>query len=271
MSSPPAPPGLPAGYHRAWDSVVAALHADSQVRGATISGSVLRGEGGPTSDLDVYVLVHGRHRWRRTYVCEGVLVEEFRNSEAWIERYLREQDHIAMHMLGHGTRVLDRDGRLGVLCGEARALHARGPAALSEQAAVARRYAVWDGWCDAKDLLATGDPAQTIGWIQSQVVRAVEARHALERHWAPKGKRLLTTLRPWDPTMAELLTRFWMTREGDVRAAFAVFDEIVRHVLAPHDPDQPLLWVSEPQALEDDAAPADAPDRPGVPPRTTPA
>ena len=103
---------------------MADLEADAEVLGATVSGSVLRGEGGPTSDLDVYVLIRGAERWRRTYVLEGVLIEEFRNPEAWIRRYLKALDDVpGIHMLGHGVVVLDRSPVFASLCAQARAAY----------------------------------------------------------------------------------------------------------------------------------------------------
>lgn len=253
MPLPPAPPALPKAYVPAWRRVIADLTADPAVLGATISGSVLRGEGGPTSDLDVYVLVRGDARRRRTHLCEGVLVEEFRNPEAWIRHYFAEQDDApAFHMLGYGTVVLDRDPAFAPLCAEARRLFDEGPRALTPEKDVVETYVVWDAWCDVKDLLAAGADVEAAGLMQWQMVRTLTAHHRRRRRWLPKLKRLLASLRAWDAPLAAELAAFWGLGGRDARARFARYDAIVRHVLAPHDPDEPVLWQSEPERLDDD-------------------
>jgi predicted nucleotidyltransferase len=251
---PPVPPTLPEGYAGAWRRIVADLTADPAVLGATISGSVLRGEGGPTSDLDVYVLIRGAERRRRTYVCEDVLVEEFRNPETWIRHYFQERDDApALHMLGYGTVVLDRDPAFAPICAEARRLFTEGPLALTPEKDVVEQYVVWDAWCDVKDLLAAGADVQAVGLMHWQMVRTITAHHRRQRRWLPTLKRLLESLRAWDVPLATELGAFWGLGGRDARAAFARFDAIVRHVLAPHDPDRPVLWQSAPERLEDDA------------------
>jgi hypothetical protein len=248
---PPAP--LPEAYVPAWRRIVADLAADPEALGATISGSVLRGQGGPTSDLDVYVVIRGDARRRRTYLCEGVLVEEFRNPEVWIRHYLEQQDDApGLHMLGHGTVVLDRDPVFAALCAEARRRYDEGPRALTPEQDTVEQYLVWDAWCDAKDLLAAGADVQAAGLMQWQMVRTITSHHRRKRRWLPKLKTLLETLRTWDPPLATELASFWGLGGRDARALFARYDAIVRHVLAPHDPDRPVLWASGAERLDDD-------------------
>jgi hypothetical protein len=221
------------------------------VLGATISGSVLRGEGGPTSDLDVYVLIGGDARRRRTFVSEGVLVEEFRNPEVWIRRYFeRRDDTPAFHMLGYGTVVLDRDSAFGAICTEARRLYDQGPRALTPEQDVWEQYLVWDAWCDVKDLLAAGAHLEAVGLMQWQLARTVTVHHKRKRRWLPKLKRLLESLRTWDAALAAEVEAFWGLGGRDARGLFARYDAIVRQVLAPHDPDRPVLWVTAPQRID---------------------
>jgi hypothetical protein len=251
--APAAPPTLPPAYVPAWNRIVADLRADPEALGATISGSVLRGEGGPTSDLDVYVLIRGDERRRRTYLCEHVLVEEFRNPEGWIRHYFEERDDApALHMLGHGTVVLDRHPSFAPICEDARRLYAEGPRALTPEKDVVEQYVVWDAWCDVKDLLAAGSDVLAVGLMQWQMVRTITAHHRRQRRWLPKLKQVLGSLREWDAHLATELASFWGLGGRDARASFARYDAIVRHVLAPHDPDRPVLWQSAPERLDDD-------------------
>jgi predicted nucleotidyltransferase len=256
------PDSLPARYLGAWHAVCAALAADAQVLGATISGSILRGQGGPTSDLDVYVLVEGEERWRRTFVCEGVLVEEFRNPEPWIRRYVeRRDDAPGLHMLGHGQVVLDRDPRFATLRELARAACAQGPRPLAEAELHFRRYMLWDAWCDVKDMLVLGHVEAARGLIQRETHQALALHHVLAGRWLPKVRDLLPALDGWDATAAREVRVLWSAAALDPGVSAAAYDRLIRRVLAPHDPDEPMLWVSQPQRLED--APSGPPPRDG--------
>lgn len=245
----PPPPALPARYHAAWSAIVARLAADRRVLGATISGSVLRGEGGPTSDLDVYVLVRGRARWRVSGPLHGVYVEEFVNAPCWIERYLASGDAPGLHMLGHGTVVVDRSPVFRRLRRRARARFARGPDALSPEQRLWQRYLVWDAWLDAHDLLAAGGRTQLVCFLEQQIAALIVAHHALRRRWKPKAKRLLESVAAWDPTFARLLGAWYRADRRSPLALFRRYAALVRHVLAPQDPDIPMRWRTRPEAL----------------------
>lgn len=246
----PPPPALPERYRAAWDRVCHELHADPEALGATISGSVLRGLGGPTSDLDVYVWINGAERWRRTYVCEGILIEEFRNSEPWIRRYVeRRDDAPGLHMLGFGVVVLDRSPAFGALCSEARNAYELGPRRLSEGDALFLRYSVWDAWGDVKDLSARGDERAARGLIQREVHHNLAARYALEGRWLPKLRDLLPDVLSWDPPLAREICALWSPTSGDLAFSVAAYDRVVRHVLSPVDPDVPFTWTSARQPL----------------------
>ena len=263
----PPPDALPERYFSAWRRLCADLEADLAVLGATISGSVLRGLGGPTSDLDVYVLIRGVSRWRRTYVCEGVLVEEFRNPESWIRRYVERRDDAAgLHMLGHGVVVLDRDPGFQILRAEARCAYALGPRAPTQAEALYARYAIWDSWCDVKDLLARGDDDAARGLIQRETHRTIGTHHRLAARWLPKVRDTLTSLESWDPLVADELRVLWSSATGDLSHAFRAYDRLVRHTLAPHDPDAPILWTSAPEEFDGEVRSDPAPVRSAPPP-----
>lgn len=249
VRGPPTPPpaSLAARYHAAWKHVVARLLADRRVLGATISGSVLRGEGGPTSDLDVYVLVRGRRRWRENGPLRGVYVERFFNAPCWIERYLETGDAPGLHMLGYGVVVVDRHAVFRRLRRRARARLARGPDALTREQRLWQRYLVWDAWLDAQDLRAEGARAPLLAFLEQQVAALVAVHHRLRRRWPPKAKRMLASVQAWDPAFARRL-RAWLAADRRSTATlFRRYDALVRHVLAPQDPDRPMRWRSRPE------------------------
>ena len=125
-----------APYDRAADEVVAYVRKAYAPVGIVIAGSIVRGEGGPTSDLDVCV-VHGEDwRVREQKRFERVPVEIFVNPPAQIRRYF-EEEH--------------RDGRL---CTRA----ARDPDLKPERGCLAARFclAVFSG--------TTGSPRRIRVW-----------------------------------------------------------------------------------------------------------
>jgi hypothetical protein len=145
--------------------------------------------------------------------------------------------------------VLDRDPTFAPIRAEARRLYEEGPRALTAEKEIWERYIVWDAWCDVKDLLAAGAGVQAVGLMQWQLARALTAHHRLRRRWLPKLKRLLADLSTWDAPLAAHVEAFWTFGGGDARSLHARFDAIVRHVLAPHDPDRPVLWDSPPERI----------------------
>lgn len=243
----PPPDALPERFHAAWLAVARELHDDAEVLGAVCAGSPLRGEAGPNSDLDFYVIVSGTARQRRTFVAEGEIVEMFRNPKAKVLRYFEEDDVPAMDMLAYGHVVLDRDGTLAELRELARSKLEAGPEELSEEKRNWTRYLVWDSYLDVKDLLAADDASAALGLMHKTVWRAVEQHYALNRRWRAKPKRMLRDLRAWDEPLAAMVAEFFQWGKGSARNAFALFEKIIAHTLAPMDIHKPMEWQTEPE------------------------
>jgi hypothetical protein len=91
--------------------------------GIVAAGSILRGQGGPTSDIDLYV-VHAasfRQRLQRRY--NGVPFEIFVNPPHQVRRYFEEEHHagrpITAHLMTTGCWMLDLDPVVQTLRNEA--------------------------------------------------------------------------------------------------------------------------------------------------------
>ncbi len=207
----PAPP-LPAAHASALAEAWASLNGRPDLVAVLLAGSVVRGTGGPTSDLDLFCLIDADLRQRRHLVAgSGVLVEMFLNPAYQILRYLdeerRENRPSAATMLVTGTVLLDRRPEvLASLRAAARDLLAAGPDPLVGAARERALYVVRDCYEDACDAEAAGTPA-LLPLVQC-AVRAVSLHHALRRRWEPKTKNLAADLPAWDARAAALLAAF---------------------------------------------------------------
>lgn len=207
----PAPP-LPAAYASALAEALASLEGRPDLLAVLLAGSVVRGTGGPTSDLDLFCLVDADLRQRRHLVAgSGVLVEMFLNPTYQVLRYLdeerRENRPSTATMLVTGAVLLDRRPEaLAGLRAAARALLAAGPDPLVGAARERALYEVRDVYEDACDAEASGAPALLP--LAQCALRAVRVHHALRRRWEPKTKHLAAELAAWDVPTAALLAAF---------------------------------------------------------------
>lgn len=64
------------------------LKEREDVKAIAIFGSYARDPEGNHNDLDIYIIVDGNWRKRKTEVIDGKLVEKFFNSKEWAEHYL---------------------------------------------------------------------------------------------------------------------------------------------------------------------------------------
>ena len=96
------------------------------------AGSILRGQGGPTSDIDLYVLHHAPFRQQLQRRYNGVPFEIFVNPPQQVHRYFVDEqaaapDHHA-HLRATGVAVLDRDSVVQAPRAEAAAWLGKTPA-----------------------------------------------------------------------------------------------------------------------------------------------
>jgi predicted nucleotidyltransferase len=224
-------PALNERYRRALHTVVNDYRRRPEVLAIIVAGSVLRGEGAATSDLDFWIPVDSDYRQRRSFLVGDVPVEIFLNPPEQILHCISGGDYSAMHMMGHGVLLWVRDDaketirRLRSWC---RTGYAQGPRPLSEQARHARRYSIIDLLQDAHDILRT-DPAMA-NLLMSQVIeQALSLYYAERRIWPPKGKRLLADLRARDPDLAVRLERFVTLTDPEVRhqLLLAILDQVM--------------------------------------------
>jgi predicted nucleotidyltransferase len=195
--------------------------------GIIASGSVLRGEGDATSDLDLYVIHEQPWRQRVQRFFNGVPAEIFVNPPGTIRGYFleerREGRFITAHMLATGIVVLNRDDVVDLLRAEAAEALCQLPD-LSAQALTMARYMAVTALEDAFDIRHK-DPANAAFILEHAMFLMVQYLFAAANRPLPRFKRILDGLSGVDPILGEMAHRFYTTGEAsirfDVAASFA--------------------------------------------------
>lgn len=211
MTSPLLRPASPLrDQHRvALEQAIEWLPSIVEPVGIIASGSIVRGNPGPSSDLDVVILHDQSWRRRVQRWFNGTPAELFFNSEDWLRHsILSEAAHgrpVMAHMLATGELLLDTSRRLEVLKRWSLDVLQRGPC-LSPDALLRDRYAAATQVEDALDFVDDDSPDA----IQTRAL-AVNAlvRHAYLRknQFLPRPKERLWLLSQAEPTLAGLLAQ----------------------------------------------------------------
>ncbi|MFF0340973.1 nucleotidyltransferase domain-containing protein [Kribbella sp. NPDC004875] len=168
-------------------------------RAAWLGGSVVRGDAGPTSDLDITVLLDGPPApRRRSLEYGGWPVELFVHTEKSL-RYFADKDHdrrqpTMMRLVGESVVLLDTDGTGARLLYEFRAEVVAGPRPLSADELDLLRYTITNLVDDLAD--ATGDTRLAIASVLWQDAARLLLTGA--GHWSGTGKGLLREVTAYD-------------------------------------------------------------------------
>lgn len=236
---------IPPRFQEALDHVLPDLQSRPDVLAIFLSGSFLRGRDGPTSDVDLYVLVSSAFRQRRQVAApNGTLVEIFLNPVDWCRRSFALGDYHAMHMVGHGRAIWTRDSVLSAaLQTEARDAYARGPSPLEGLEWEAKRYGLLDRYEDAVDVVAQR-PNDAYPALWRVMQQAAVLGYARAHCWPAKDKWLLPDLESWEPELATVLRAFYLEKDPD--RMLALVEHALRRVLGPADDLRIRPWESEP-------------------------
>ncbi len=227
-------------YDRAIDELVAFARETWSPLGVVVSGSIVRGEAGPTSDLDVFIVHAEPWRLRAQRRFAGVPAELFVNPPAQIRRYFASEHAggrpCTAHMFATGE-ILAPHPAIDELVREARDWLAR-PLAFTPARLAAQRYAAVDLLDDARDAIA-GDPAVAHLLLAQAVEHIVSHAFLARGRFLPRRKRALAELAELDPAAADLVRR-WAARPGPDELAAAL--ALARHVLGA---DTFFDWTSD--------------------------
>jgi hypothetical protein len=169
------------------------------------AGSLMRGQGTATSDLDLVVLFSepDARVYRRSLLQDGLPVEAFVHSVAAQDRFMKsdaEDGHPTMaSMIAEGA-VLGRDAALAEAQKEkARAILAAGPPALSPADLDRRRYFLTDA---LDDLAAPRDGGERTAVLVKLYTTLADFQLRANGRWSGTGKGLLRALRAGFPAVA---------------------------------------------------------------------
>lgn len=228
--------------------LIALLRAEfgEQLLGVLATGSHIHGVPGPTSDLDVHVVIDQPRRQRRNIVLAGIEIEMFINPAFQIHRYMADGGN-DIHMFAFGRVIYDPQGLIGQLQERARELWQAGPPPIAESVRWMPRYGIADMLRDLTDL---GEDAAAAGLQIARIVdQLIEAHCRLNRRWPGKPKRRLADLASWAPEVAQLAGAALTERTlNERRAAVQCMAELV---LVPIGGLMPLEWQNEWEPLQE--------------------
>lgn len=186
-------PVLSPPVDQALRAAVRVVLAEVEAVGILAAGSLVRGTGGPTSDLDLYVLHLGPWKRRLQRRFEGVPTEIFVNHPASARSFLREElasgRPITAHMLSTAFVVLDLDPVVGELRREAAEALAAPPSFDPTMVTYARYLAV-DALDNARDV-HSADPVSSALFVSRAVHGALSAAFLAASRFVPREKDLV--------------------------------------------------------------------------------
>jgi predicted nucleotidyltransferase len=231
-----------------FEPLIALLRAEfgDDLLGVLATGSRIHGTPGPTSDLDLHVVIDQPRRQRRNIMLDGLEIEMFINPPFQIHRYLADGGNDA-HMFAFGRAIYDPQSLVGQLQEQARAIWQAGPPALANSALWMPRYFAADMLRDLIDL--GDDQAATSLQIARIVDHLIETHCHLNQRWPSKPKRRLAELDAWAPDVAQLAGA--ALTEKPLAERRAAIQRMAELVLAPIGGLMPLEWRNEWEPLSE--------------------
>jgi predicted nucleotidyltransferase len=240
-------PELPARYTEALREAVGFILARCpDVQGIVVSGTILRGNPAPSSDLDLYVIRRELQRQRVQKFFNGVPAEIFINPENKVPDYFADEARaarpITAHMLATGFTILDTTGVIAGLQARARQL-LQTPPNHSAEALTTARYMAAARYEDATDI--AGPRPETARMILSLAIHDMLRYHFIAaRRFIPRDKDLLDVLETWDAPLGLLVRRFYGATA--LEEALAAAEQIADRTIATRGFFE---WESTPEAV----------------------
>ena len=223
------PPSLPERYHAAARSALAFVFDEhsASVRAVTIGGSIVRGQGDETSDLDIWVVVAGDRRQRVQRWFDGVRCELFLNPEERILRYFAEEAPTgrvpSIGLTLDGVVVHDPEGVAERLRAEARAVLDAGPT-VSGFTIDQQRYGAVDSLDNARDV-HDRDRLTSAVFLADALSHTLQLAYLLHGRWVPRPKDRRRLIGEVCPEVVDLLERYESDPSPDALAL--VLDEVL--------------------------------------------
>jgi predicted nucleotidyltransferase len=224
-------PKLPEQYDTALREAV--LYALSSFRpvGIVASGTIVRGNPDPASDLDIWVIHFEPARQRIQKFFNGIPTEIFVNPPWVIQSYFESEQAsarpIAAHMLATGFVILSLDAVVDELRRRAQFLLTQ-PPSLTPQTIEQARYEAATNFEDATDLIAR-DPSAASMLLSHAVIKILRFAFIKSLRFIPRDKDLLNHFASIHPESARRSKAFFETSNLNERLRLAT--EIADDVL----------------------------------------
>ena len=242
-------PDLPTPYNQALrEAVEFILTYVDDVRGILVSGTIVRGNPSPSSDLDIYVIREKLQRQRLQRWFNGVPAEIFINPQKKVYDYFAEERKsarpITAHMLHTGFTILELDDSIGELRQQAALELHRTPDPTPQQLTIAR-YTAATRYEDATDI-AQSKP-ETANMILGQSVYAMLRYYFLKSNqYLPRDKDLIEKLATLNPELAQWATVFYSSSSFKQRLTLA------RDIANATNETQGFFeWASDPESFDE--------------------
>jgi len=160
--------------------------------GILVTGSRIHGTPGPTSDLDVHIIIASHRRQRRNMLLDGIEIEMFINPTFQIRRYMTDPDGLDQHMCSFGRAMYDPYGIVADLQIEAQNLWNAGPPPIQKQEEWHHRYTPADLLRDLEDVKSDEETCNLL--IAKIVEQLIASHYCINRRWTQKTKRRLSDL-----------------------------------------------------------------------------
>jgi hypothetical protein len=239
-------PQLGEPYDRALAGGLDYLLETTRPTAVVVTGSIVRGNPDPSSDLDIFVLHDAPWRQRLQRRFAGVPVELFVNHPSFMAEYFASESArgrpSAAHMLATGHLAYDTDDQMAGFIAEARDLLDAGPE-VDEGLLTFQRYGAAMEFEDAVDVLER-DPDLATLLLHRAVDSALRFRFWEARRWQPRNKELLSELETFDPQLAKMARRYYQAASPEERLAAArqVFERMIG-VTGSFDWDSPRDYI----------------------------
>jgi hypothetical protein len=191
--------------------------------GIIATGTIIRGNALPSSDLDLHVIHRADYRRRIQRRFNGVPTEIFVNPPSTIRAYFADEDRdgrrLTAHMLATGVVVFQCDPVVDELRTEA-AEWLRKQTEVSEFERLATRYSIASRVEDAFDLVGSDDVSAAM-LLGESVLAMLEYHYKSEHGTIPRRKDLLGLIATEDSGLAARVAEFFRTALIAERARLA--------------------------------------------------
>lgn len=201
---------------------------------AFVAGSIMRGTGTPSSDIDLVVLHSAPpHAHRGSEVFEGVPFEAFVHDEGTLRWFLdadvKAGRPVLIRMVMEGVPIGPRPQRADALRREAEALFVKGPPRLDQEALDRMRYVISSMLIDLADERPDFERV-AIGAALYQALGDFILRS--NGQWTGAGKWLPRQVTAFDPALGGVFVAAFdaLFREGEARPLL----DCAEQVFAPH-------------------------------------